>query len=116
MPVSMRDRCRIGLTLIEVMAALIVAATVAAISLQYLRPAGEASKQRSCDMTRAMLQNDARRYTETTGRMPSTDLRELETAAFAGPRMPTCPVTGERYRRNGAGVVVCPTHEATRAR
>ena len=104
-----------GLTLIEIIAALVIAAAVAAISIQYLRPAGETSKQRTCDVTRGLLQNDAQRYMETTGNLPSADLRELRTAEYSGAVLPTCPVTGESYSRNRTGIVGCPTHEATRA-
>ncbi len=105
-----------GMTLMELLAALIIAATVAAVSIQYLRPPSETGKQRSCDLTRAMLQNDAQRYFDTTGVMPRTDLRELATAEYAGVVVPTCPVTGEAYRLDRNGIVGCPTHEATRVK
>jgi prepilin-type N-terminal cleavage/methylation domain-containing protein len=107
---------RHGMTLLEVMAALIIAATVAAISIQYLRPVDATSKQRTCDMTRELLQNDAQRYFEATGQLPRTDLRELRTAQYSGTVLPICPVTGQSYRRDRNGVVGCPTHEATRAK
>jgi type II secretory pathway pseudopilin PulG len=104
------------MTLLEVMAALIIAATVAAISIGYLRPPSETGKQRSCDVTRQMLQNDAQRYLESSGRMPQTDLRELRDPRYSGSVLPVCPITGEAYRRDRAGIVGCPTHEATRVK
>jgi type II secretory pathway component PulJ len=106
----------VGVTLIEVMAALIIAAAVSAIGIQYLRPAGETSQQRSCDMMRELLQNDAQRYMTTKGKLPSSDLRELRTVEYAGAVLPTCPVTGEAYSRNRTGIIGCPTHEATRVK
>ena len=96
------------------MAALIIAASVAAVSLQHLRPAHESSTQRTCDLTRELLQLDAQRYMDTEARLPSTDLRELQTPEYSGSALPTCPVTGESYRRSRTGIVGCPTHEATR--
>jgi competence protein ComGC len=98
------------------MAAVIIASTVVAISIQYLRPAATTSKQRSCDLTRELLQNDIQRYVEITGRLPSVNLKELRTAEYSGTVLPTCPVTGQAYRRDRTGTVGCPTHEATRAR
>lgn len=105
---------RVGMTLLEVLAALVIAASVAAISIHYLRPANEISKQRSCDITRELLQNDAQRYQQTTGTMVSRQLRELQTPEYAGNVLPTCPVTGQAYQLDRAGTVGCPTHEATR--
>lgn len=108
-----RNRC-LGLTLIEVMAALIIAATVAAIGVHYLKPAGTTSKQRTCDLTRELLQNDHDRYIESTGRRVSRDLRQLRSPEFSGNPLPTCPLTDRSYRRNGRGVVFCPVHERSR--
>ena len=107
---------RAGFSLLEVIAALILAATVAAISIQYLRPPSETGKQRSCDFARQILQNDAQRYSESTGQMPRSDLSELRTLEYSGTVLPTCPITGQAYRRDRNGVVGCPTHEATRAK
>lgn len=109
-----RNVRRRGLTLIEVMAALIIAATVAAIGVHYLKPAGTTSKQRSCDMTRQLLQNDADRYFESTGRRVSRDLRQLRSPLFSGNPLPRCPISDRAYRRNGRHVVNCPVHERTR--
>ena len=67
-------------------------------------------------MTRQLLQNDAQRYVESTGRMPRSDLRELQTDQFSGGVLPTCPVTGQSYRLSRTGTVGCPTHEATRSK
>ncbi len=107
---------RTGMSLIELMAALIIAATVAAMGFQYLRPAGDTGKQRACDMTREILQTDAQRFTESTGRAPSSDMRELETIQYSGTALPTCPITDQSYRLDRSGIVTCPTHETTRVK
>ena len=108
-------RCT-GMSLIEVLAALVIAATVAALGIQYLRPAGDTGKQRSCDVTREILQADARRFTESTGRAPSSDLRELRAIQYSGTVLPTCPITAQSYRLDLGGIVTCPTHESTRVK
>jgi competence protein ComGC len=105
---------RLGFTLMEIMAALVIASLVAVIGIQYLRPSGEASKQKSCNLTREMLQNDTQRYSEVTGAMPAADLNELVSPQYSGLVLPTCPVTNEAYRLDRTGMVICPTHEATR--
>ncbi len=107
------EKCT-GMSLIEVLAALVIAATIAAIGIQYLRPAGDTGKQRTCDMTREILQTDARRFTESTGRAPSRNLRELRTDQYSGTVLPTCPVTEQSYLLDRSGIVTCPTHESTR--
>jgi prepilin-type N-terminal cleavage/methylation domain-containing protein len=107
---------RTGMSLIEVLAALVIAATIAALGIHYLRPAGDTGKQRTCDMTREILQTDARRFTESTGRPPSRNLRQLRTNQYSGTVLPTCPVTGQSYRLDRSGIVTCPTHEATRVK
>lgn len=105
---------RTGMSLIELMATIIIAATIAALSIQYLRPTSDTGKQRSCDMIRETLQSYARYYNETTGQVPSGDLSELQSPQSYGAALPKCPVTGESYSLDRSGVVTCPTHEATR--
>ncbi len=106
---------RTGFSLLEIIAALVIAATVAVTGIQYLRPSGDKGKQRSCDLTREILQNDTQRYFESTGAMPAADLRDLLSPQYSGLVLPTCPVTGQNYRMDKSGVVGCPTHEKTRS-
>lgn len=112
----MATTARAGMSLIEVLAAIVIAATIAALSIQYLRPASETGKQRSCDLTREILQSDVQRFTASSGRAPSRDLRELSTTQYSGTVLPTCPITDQSYRLDRSGVVTCPTHEATRVK
>lgn len=107
---------RCGMSLIEILAALIIAATVATLGIQYLRPAGATGKQRSCDMTREVLQVDVRRHSELTGNLPSQDLREIASGPYASTGLPNCPVSGQDYRLDRSGTVICPVHETTRAK
>jgi competence protein ComGC len=105
---------RTGISLIEILLALAIAATVAAIGIEYLRPADRHGKQRSCDLARQLLQNDAQRYLDRTGRLPSSDLRELRVPTYAGSVLPSCPASGDAYRLDRKGTVFCPEHESTR--
>lgn len=103
-----------GFSLLEVMAALVIASIVAVIGIQHLRPSGVSSKQKSCDLTRELLQNDVQRYWEFSGALPSADLNELASPQYSGPVLPTCPTTDQAYRLDRTDTVICPTHEATR--
>jgi prepilin-type N-terminal cleavage/methylation domain-containing protein len=105
-PVAIRD----GFSLIEVIAAVIIAATVAALSIHYLKPAAATSQQRSCDLTRQLLQNDADRYFQSTGRRVSRNLRQLKSSAYSGDPLPACPVSQRPYRCNAQGIVFCTKH------
>ncbi|MGI9470876.1 MAG: type II secretion system protein [Rubripirellula sp.] len=102
------------MSLLEIVAALAIASSVAAIGIQYIQPAGDSARQRSCDLTRQLLQNDCQLYLETNGRLPQADLLELQSEQYSGDQLPTCPGTGESYRLDRRGVVHCPTHESTR--
>ena len=105
---------RQGLTLIEILAALMIASLVAVLGVRHTLPVGESAKQHTCDLTRQILQNDASLYQQTTGNSPSGDLRELENAQYSGVVLPVCPITGEQYSLERNGTVTCPTHESTR--
>ncbi len=107
---------RAGVSLLEVVAALMIAATVAVMSITYLRKPGITANQRSCDLTRKVLQADTQRYLDTTGALPNAQLLELATPEYTGAVLPKCPITGESYRLGGGGIVECPTHEATRVK
>ena len=103
-----------GFTLMEIIAALVIASLVSVIGIQYLRPSGDSSKQRSCDLTREMLQNDVQRYFEIHGVMPAASLNELAAPEYSGLLLPTCPVTDQAYSLDRNDNVICPVHESTR--
>ncbi|MDG2220912.1 MAG: hypothetical protein P8L85_06010 [Rubripirellula sp.] len=109
-----RDARHQGFSLLEIIAAVTIAVTLTVISISYFKPAKNISSQRSCDLTRQVLQNDADRYYELTGQLASTDLHQLKTKVFSGTTLPKCPDSDKAYTRNASGVVSCPTHEATR--
>jgi len=100
-------------SLLEIILVVVIISTVAAVSLQYFRPTGEAVQQRSCDVTRQLLQNYADRYFSAAGSWPSRDLNEIATATLAGGELPPCPCDGSKYEMSGA-LVICPIHESTR--
>lgn len=107
----MRQEQQLGFSLIELLAAIIIAATVAVVGISHLREPSESGKQRSCELTRQTLQNEVQRFKESTGALPSTDLRQLNSPEYWGTDLPTCPVTGEKFRLGRDGRIECPTHK-----
>ena len=102
-----------GFTLLEVILAVVIAATVAAMGVHFMRPTGIHSRQKACDLTRQTVQLEANRYRDANGVWPRNDLRELVAAEHFVNGVPSCPAQGGAYRLNGSQVV-CPLHEATR--
>ena len=102
-----------GLTLLEIILALVIATTVAMIGLHFIRPTGRHARQHSCDLTRQTIQFEVHRYQRQSSRLPRRDLRELENQNYFPFGVPDCPSGGSEYQLQG-DVVVCPDHEATR--
>ncbi len=100
---------RNGFTLIEVIFAISLSAAVAVMTILSLRNPGQAAQSNACDLRREILQDQADRYTDLTGRSPSTDLRDLRTPEYAGASIPVCPNSEENYRYV-RGEVQCPSH------
>ncbi len=108
-----RRRKSQGFSLLEMILAVVIISTVAAVSLQFIRPTGTVARQRACDVTRQLLQNEAERYFSEQGIWPSRRLSELSSARFTGNPIPPCPCGGGSYEMSG-GIVICPVHEPTR--
>lgn len=102
-----------GFTLLEVILAVVIAATVAAMGVHFMRPTGIHSRQQACDLTRQTVQLEAGRYRDANGVWPRSDLRELNDPTYFPNGVPSCPAQGGAYQLNGSQVV-CPVHEATR--
>lgn len=104
---------RRGFTLLEIMLAVIVVATVSALGIAHVRKPAAGAHQNACNMHREILQGLTDRYAEEQDAAPSRDLRELVGLDYVNGKLPRCPSTTQAYElRNG--VVSCPTHEATR--
>ncbi len=104
---------RRAFTLLEIMLAVIIVATVAALGIAHVRKPAAGAHQNACNMHREMLQGLAECYAEEQDVAPSRDLRELVGFDYVDGKLPRCPSTATPYEWLG-GVVSCPTHEATR--
>lgn len=99
-----------GFTLLEVIAAVVIAASLALLSIHHLRGPSETGKQRSCAMNCQRLQESCDRYVETNALPPSRDLRELASDQYIGNELPVCPSDGRPYQLDDKGTVICPHH------
>ncbi|GAA4468210.1 competence type IV pilus major pilin ComGC [Novipirellula rosea] len=99
-----------GFTLIEVMAVLIISATVAIIGIRHLQQPGDLVHDRSCQLSRELLQHHVETYIDDTGSAPSSNMREIATDVYAGRTLPTCPVTDRAFQLGRNGQVRCSDH------
>lgn len=104
---------RPAFTLLEIMLAVIIVATVSALGIAHVRKPAIGAHQNACNMHRELLQGHVDRYTATQDAAPSRDLRELVGADYIAGALPRCPSTAKAYELRG-GIVSCPTHEPTR--
>ncbi|TWU56826.1 hypothetical protein Poly51_27430 [Rubripirellula tenax] len=109
MPVSRSPRR--AFSLVELLAAVMIAAIVATIAISQYRTPGDTAHSRSCELCRETVQTEVRRFTDTTSSSPSSDLRQLTSTEYWGGPLPTCPVTGNAFQLDRSGTVVCSTHK-----
>lgn len=106
----MRSKLRSGFSLIEVLAAVMIAAGLAAIAVSQLRRPGDLAHGQACELCRETLQNEVGRFTNENGRPPSNNLRELTSPGFWNGPLPACPSTGRPFTLDRTGIVDCPVH------
>ncbi len=112
-PQLFRQQPASGFSLLEVILAIVIASTVAAIGISHLRKPASDAHQHSCDAHREMLQGLADRYVAEQGLPASRDLRELQGATYYETAVPRCPATAQSYELLGP-LVECPAHRSTR--
>ena len=103
-------RRRNAFTLLEIIAAVVLISVVGFLGIRHVRTAGTGGQERSCELTRKMLQNEVDRYQRLNRTLPSADLREITTAEYWNASLPTCPVSGNPMTLDSNGNVVCDTH------
>ncbi|MFG0289776.1 MAG: type II secretion system protein [Rhodopirellula sp. JB044] len=110
-----RDRLsRRGMSLLEVIAAVIVASMIAITGLMFVRTQGQTSAERTCMGHSCRLQQDAELYQRETGKSPDSKLEAIRNGDYSGNRLPQCPMHGNNstqtnYRWDGSNVV-CKYH------
>ncbi len=105
-----RSESRFGFSLIEILAAVIIAATIATIAITQFRTPGDIAHARGCELTRETVQSEVMRYIDESGSAPSSDLRQLTGTEYWNGALPTCPSTGQSLQLDRTGKVVCPVH------
>ena len=105
-----RPFSRSALTLIEVIAAIVLISAVAFMGMRHVKTAGESSHSKACELSRQTIQNEVDRYRRLNGRLPSANLREIESAAYWDGQLPVCPNTQSVYTIDRTGTVVCRAH------
>ncbi len=93
---SMTQR-RSGLTLLEVMLAVVVLSVVAALTMAYVRQPSDRVKRESCNLRIQQLELLTRQFQADFARLPSSNLRELADVRYLGENPPICPFDGRSY-------------------
>lgn len=104
------DSRRFGFSLIEVLAAVMIAATVATIAISQFRPHGDRGHNGACQLNCQTIQVEVDRYVDVVGSLPSSDLRQLTAPEHWGSPIPNCPASGSALGIDRDGQVTCPSH------
>lgn len=102
-----------GMSLLEVVAAVVIASMLAVAGFSLMRDQSGIAHQRICEGYRTALQSDAELFQRETGRWPSGTLKELATSDYAGPALPCCPMSSKGSASNYRLLhsrVVCQFH------
>lgn len=107
---------RNGMSLLEVVATVVIASLLAVSGFSLMRDRSTVAHARICEGHRTALQADANLFKAENGRWPSTNLSDIETSDYAGPKLPRCPQansTGQSNYRLRDGKVICQFHPET---
>lgn len=109
---------RNGMSLLEVVAAVVISSMLAVAGFSLMRDRSTVAHSRICEGHRTALQSDVDLFKQENGRWPGTNLSDIETSDYAGPKLPSCPQAtkaGQSNYRVRNGKVVCQFHpELTR--
>lgn len=100
-------KCRNGLTLLEVVLAMVILTVVTLAVAGFVRQPSERVQSSACNLRVRQLNVHIKQYRSDYQTLPSVDLRELADGRYLGEVLPVCPVDGRGYsldRRVGAVV------------
>lgn len=98
-----------GMTLMEIILAMVISATIAVAALTFVRGNGQNATDRACQSARAALQSDVRLYEMENGVAPSSGMSELVRNNEVPAAALQCPQSGNAMTLRG-GIVTCPQH------
>ena len=111
---SLGNRHRGGMSLLEVLAAVILSSMIAMTGLMFVRSHGRTAGDRSCEAHRARLQNDVELFMQETGEIPDKALESIRTVQYSGVVLPACPqhsaADGKTNFRWDGSQVICGYH------
>lgn len=93
----MPSRRTSGLTVLEIVLALVVLSALAAATMSYVRQPAETVKREACNLRVGQLNTLILQYQADNRSLPSTNLSQLSTARYLGATLPVCPVDGRPY-------------------
>jgi competence protein ComGC len=88
---------RVGLTLMEIVLALVILTVAAVVTMAYVRQPADRVKRESCNLRIQQLETLVLQYVADYGHQPSSNLSQLVSPRYLGERLPVCPVDGRAY-------------------
>lgn len=89
---------RVGLTLLEIVAAVVIVSVLALVILPRLTSSNTSAKSRGCEANRRNIEVQARLWYRTKGSWPANNLSDIgANTTFFPSGVPTCPVDGSSY-------------------
>lgn len=87
-----------GLTLLEIVAAVVIVSVLALMILPRLTSNSSSAKSRGCETNRRNVEVQARLWYRTKGSWPANNLSDIgASTTFFPSGVPTCPVDGSTY-------------------
>ena len=98
MPTKRSGPERVGLSLLEVMAAVTVLAVLAAVIIPRVSAHRGTANRNACHAQRGEIELEVERWRTNTGSYPAVDLSDIGADSDYFPEgVPTCPVDGTSY-------------------
>ena len=90
---------RVGFSLLELMAVVIIIGVIASLVLSRVVNANNAAKESACQHNRVLINSAIERYSVINDVFPTT-LNDLNTTDYFPQGFPACPVSGATYSLN----------------
>jgi len=102
---------RTGLSLLELLAAVVILGVLASVILPRLQSGGKDCKREACKVNLHTIEIQSQLWKRQRGGFPASTLSDIGSSATHFPDgLPVCPVDGTAYRIDSQGRVVGHSH------
>ncbi|HAC92697.1 MAG TPA: hypothetical protein DCF63_19005 [Planctomycetaceae bacterium] len=106
-----RTRHRTGLSLLELLSAVVILGVLASVIVPRLRIGGQDCKRESCKVNRHTIEIQSQLWKRQNGSLPASGLSDIGASKTHFPDgIPVCPVDSSAYQIDSQGKVVGHSH------